>query len=221
MLKSPVRRIDQGRFGVRVWSDKFYVSGKRAIVAMPPALCGRVIYHGGMTDLRDQLMQRIPQGTLRKFEAIYEKPFWRDKGLSGQAISNIGPIKVTFDASPKDASPGVILGFIGGTEARVWTPRSPDERKKACLDLLSTLFGTEAQNVKAVHEKDWVADPYAIGCPVGVLPPGTLLDFGEALRAPVGKIHWAGTETSDYWCGYMDGAVRSGERAAAEALAGL
>jgi monoamine oxidase len=174
-----------------------------------------------MTDLRDQLMQRIPQGTLRKFEAIYDKPFWRDKGLSGQAISNIGPIKVTFDASPKDASPGVILGFIGGTEARIWSPRSPEDRKKACLDLLAKFFGDEAQNVKAVYEKDWVADRYAIGCPVGVLPPGTLIDFGEALRAPVGKIHWAGTETSDYWCGYMDGAVRSGERAAAEALAGL
>ena len=221
MLKAPVRRIDQGRFGVRVWSDKFYVSGKRVIVAMPAALANRVIYHGGMTDLRDQLMQRIPQGTLRKFEAVYDKPFWRDKGLSGQAISNIGPIKVTFDASPKDGSPGVILGFIGGTEARIWSPRSADERKKACLDLLAQFFGDEARNVTAVHEKDWVADPYAIGCPVGVLPPGTLIDFGEALRAPVGKIHWAGTETSDYWCGYMDGAVRSGERAAAEALAGL
>jgi monoamine oxidase len=221
MLKTPVRRIDQGRFGVRVWSDEFYVSGKRVIVALPPALAGRLVYHGGMTDLRDQLMQRIPQGTLRKFEAIYDKPFWRDKGLSGQAISNIGPIKVTFDASPKDASPGVILGFIGGTEARIWSPRSPEDRKKACLDLLAKFFGDEAQNVKAVYEKDWVADRYAIGCPVGVLPPGTLIDFGEALRAPVGKIHWAGTETSDYWCGYMDGAVRSGERAAAEALAGL
>jgi monoamine oxidase len=221
MLKSPARRIDQGRFGVRVWSDKFYVSGKRVIVAMPPALANRVIYHGGMTDLRDQLMQRIPQGTLRKFEAVYEKPFWRDKGLSGQAISNIGPIKVTFDASPKDASPGVILGFIGGTSARTWTPRSFDDRKKACLDLLATFFGDEAHNVKAVYEKDWAADPYAIGCPVGVHAPGTLIDFGEALRAPVGKIHWAGTETADYWCGYMDGAVRSGERAAAEALAGL
>jgi monoamine oxidase len=221
ILKAPVRRIDQGNFGVRVWTDKFYVSGKRVIVAMPAALAGRVVYHGGMTDLRDQLMQRIPQGSLRKFEAIYEKPFWRDKNLSGQAISDIGPIKVTFDASPKDASPGVILGFIGGTEARVWSPRSPEDRKKACLDLLAQLFGDEAHNVKAVYEKDWVADPYARGCPVGVMPPGTLIDFGEALRAPVGKIHWAGTETSDFWCGYMDGAVRSGERAAAEVLSAL
>jgi monoamine oxidase len=222
LLKAPVRRIDQGRFGVRVWTDNYYVSGKRVIVAMPPALAGRIVYHGGMTDLRDQLMQRIPQGTLRKFEAIYEKPFWRDKNLSGQCISNIGPIKVTFDASPKDGTPGVVLGFIGGTEARKWTPRSPEERKKACLDQLQLFFDdTQAQNVTAVYEKDWPADRWAIGCPVGVMAPGTLLDFGPALKDPVGKIHWAGTETSDYWCGYMDGAVRSGERAATEVLAAL
>src|SRR3954447_16518371 len=219
---APVRRIDQGRFGVRVWTDKFYVQGKRVVVAMPPALAGRIIYHGGMTDLRDQLMQRIPQGTLRKFEAVYEKPFWRDKNLSGQCISNIGPIKVTFDASPKDGAPGVVLGFIGGSEARKWTPRSPEDRKKACLDQLQQFFDdTQAQNVTAVYEKDWPADPWARGCPVGVMAPGTLLDFGPALRAPVGKIHWAGTETSDYWCGYMGGAVRSGERAAAEVLAAI
>jgi monoamine oxidase len=220
MLTAPARRIDQGRFGVRVWTDKFYVSGKRVIVAMPPALAGRLIYHGGMTDLRDQLMQRIPQGTLRKFEAVYDSPFWRENNLSGQCISNTGPIKATFDASPKGGTPGVVLGFIGGTEARVWTPRSAEDRKKACLDQLQQFFDDpRAQNVKAVYEKDWPADPWIRGCPVGVLPPGTLIDFGPALRAPVGKIHWAGTETSNYWAGYMDGAVRSGERAAAEVLA--
>ena len=222
LLRAPVRRIDQGRFGVRVWTDKYYVSGKRVIVAMPPAIAGRIIFHGGMTDLRDQLMQRVPQGTLRKFEAIYDKPFWRDKNLSGQCISNIGPVKVTFDASPKDGSPGVVLGFIGGSEARKWTPRSPEDRKKAVLDQLQIFFDdTQAQSPKAVYEKDWAADLWARGCPVGVLPPGTLIDFGETLTLPLGKIHWAGTETSDYWCGYMDGAVRSGERAAAEVLAAL
>src|SRR3954454_14109827 len=220
LLGAPFRRVDQGHVGVRVWIDKYYVSGKRAILAIPPAIAGRIVFHGGMTDLRDQLMQRMPQGTLRKFEAIYEKPFWRDKGLSGQCISNIGPIKVTFDASPKDGSPGVVLGFIGGTSARQWTNRSPEDRKKACLDQLQGFFDdTQAQNVTAVYEKDWPADRWAIGCPVGVMAPGTLLDFGPALKDPVGKIHWAGTETSDYWCGYMDGAVRSGERAAAEVLA--
>jgi monoamine oxidase len=222
ILKAPVRRIDQGKFGVRVWTDKYYVQGKRVVIAMPPATAGRIIYHGGMTDLRDQLMQRIPQGTLRKFDAVYDKPFWREKNLSGQCISNIGPVKVTFDASPKDGTPGVVLGFIGGSEARKWTPRSPEDRKKAVLDQLQIFFDdTQAQSPKAVYEKDWASDLWARGCPVGVLPPGTLIDFGETLTAPLGKIHWAGTETSDYWCGYMDGAVRSGERAAAEVLAAL
>jgi monoamine oxidase len=221
VLGAPVRRIDQGAKGVKVWTDGFSVSGKQVIVAMPPALAGRILFRGGMTDLRDQLMQRIPQGTLRKFEAIYDKPFWRDKGLSGQVVSNIGPIKVTFDASPKGASPGVILGFIGGSEARKWSPRSVEDRKKACLDNLVKYFGPEAANIKDFREKDWTSDPYARGCPVGVMAPGTLYDFGPALRAPLGRVHWAGTETSNWWCGYMDGAVRSGERAAAEALAAL
>src|SRR4051795_3599166 len=217
---APVRRIDQGRFGVRVWTDKYYVAGKRVIVAMPPATAGRIVYHGGMTDLRDQLMQRIPQGTLRKFDAVYDTPFWREKNLTGQCVSNIGPVKVTFDASPKDANPGVILGFIGGTEARIWTPKSAEERKAAVLKQFQQFFDDDqALNPKAVYEKDWPSDIWMRGCPVGVLPPGTLIDFGPTLRAPLGKIHWAGTETSDYWCGYMDGAVRSGERAATEVLA--
>ena len=78
-----------------------------------------------------------------------------------------------------------------------------------------------AQKPTAVYEKDWAGDTWARGCPVGVMAPGTLYDFGPTLRAPLGKIHWAGTETSDYWAGYMDGAVRSGERAAAEVVAAL
>jgi monoamine oxidase len=222
MLNAPVRRIDQGRFGVRAWTEGFYVQGKRIVVALAPAIAGRIVFHGGMTDLRDQLLQRIPQGTLRKFEAVYKTPFWRDKNLSGQCISNIGPIKVTFDASPKDGKPGIVLGFLGGSEARKWTPRSAEERKKACLDQIELFFGDpQAQNPTAVYEKDWAADTWARGCPVGVMAPGTLYDFGPTLRAPLGKIHWAGTETSDYWAGYMDGAVRSGERAAAEVMTAL
>ena len=91
--------------------------------------------------------------------------------------------------------------------------------RHAWAEKLRAMFDDDqALNVKAVYEKDWPADTWIRGCPVGVMAPGTLVNFGEALRAPVGKIHWAGTETSNYWCGYMDGAVRSGERAATEVL---
>jgi monoamine oxidase len=114
-----------------------------------------------------------------------------------------------------------MMGFIGGHEARVWENRSDDERRAAALQNLANYFGNEALNPSGIVEFNWSAEPWNRGCPVAVLAPGTLIDFGTALRTPVGLIHWAGTETSTYWNGYMDGAVRSGERAAQEALAAL
>ena len=163
----------------------------------------------------------MPQGTLMKFEAIYDTPFWRAKGLSGQVVSENGPIKVTFDTSPQDGTPGIMMGFIGGHEARVWQNRPADERRTAALRNLADYFGDEALNPRQVVEFNWSTEVWNRGCPVAVLGPGTLIDFGAELRTPVGRVHWAGTETSTYWNGYMDGAVRSGERAANEVLAGL
>jgi monoamine oxidase len=84
------------------------------------------------------------------------------------------------------------------------------------LDNFGTYFGDKARNPIAFYEKRWDNDIWHRGCPVAYTPPGVLLDYGKAIRQPVGRIHWAGTETSTYWNGYMDGAVRSGERAAEE-----
>jgi monoamine oxidase len=221
VLSAPVRRIQQTSSGVTVVSDAVTVTGKRAIVAIPPTLAGRIHYEPPLPPLRDQLTQHMPQGTMMKFEAIYDTPFWRAKGLSGQVVSENGPVKITFDTSPPDGSPGIMMGFIGGHDARVWQDRSADERRAAALQNLANYFGNEALNPRQVVEFNWSTEVWNRGCPVAVLGPGTLIDFGAALRAPVARIHWAGTETSTYWNGYMDGAVRSGERAAGEGLAGL
>jgi monoamine oxidase len=221
LLNAPVRRIDHTSSGATVHSDGFQVTGKRAIVAVPPTLAGRIFYDPPLPPLRDQLTQRMPEGTLMKFEAVYDNPFWRGKGLTGQVVSEPGPVKVTFDVSPESGSPGIMMGFIGGHEARVWEERSAGDRRAAVLEQFAHFFGDEALNPRDVVEFNWSTEVWTRGCPVAVLGPGTLTDFGAALREPVGRIHWAGTETSTYWNGYMDGAVRSGERAAAEALAGL
>ncbi len=221
LLGKPVTRIAQTDTGVTVWSDRYKVRAQRVIVAIPPALAGRILYDPALPARRDQLTQRMPQGTLMKFEAIYDRPFWRDQGLNGQAVSEIGPVKATFDTSPADGSRGVMMGFIGGHEARVWAERPAAERQAAALQNFADFFGDEALDPQDVVEISWAAEPWNRGCPVAVLGPGTLTDFGAALRVPVGRIHWAGTETATYWNGYMDGAVRSGERAAAEALAAL
>src|SRR5262249_22189913 len=145
-------------------------------------------------------------------------PFWRAAGLTGQVTSDTGPVKVTFDNSPPDGSPGVILGFIEGDEARIWGERSAADRQQGVIDSLVRYFGPQAASPTAYLEYDWSADPWTRGCYAGFMPPGVLTNYGPALREPVGRIHWAGTETAEVWNGYMDGAVRSGQRVAAEIL---
>lgn len=221
LLRQPVRRIEQTRSGVRVTTDHLTVSAKHVVVTGPPSLTGQIVYEPALPWMRAQLTQRYPQGSVIKCEAVYDRPFWREKGLTGQAVSLTGPVKITFDNSPPDGSPGVMLGFIEGEDARKASQLSPAARRAAVLANFVTYFGSQAANPRSYVEMNWSLEPWTRGCYVGYTAPGVLLDYGPAIRAAVGRIHWAGSETSDYWNGYMDGAVRSGQRAAAEVLAAL
>ena len=218
VLRSPVERIVQGTAGVTVHTRELEVHAKRAIVAIPPTLAGRIEYHPKVPADRDQLTQRLPQGTLIKVTAVYQTPFWRDAGLNGTAVSYTGPANVTFDDSPRNGSKGVIFGFVGGDEARRFMRRSTAGRRAAVLANFTTYFGSKAAHPSSYFESNWTTEEWTRGCPVAIAGPGTLLAYGPALRRPFGRIHWAGTETSSYWNGYMDGAVRSAERAAREVL---
>ena len=221
VLRSPVRQIVQSAGGVRVVSDKVTVHGKQVIVAIPPTLAGRIDYSPALPPERDQLMQRLGQGSLTKVAAVYDKPFWRAKGLNGTAVSTDGLIQATFDDSPPGGSPGVVFGFVGGNSARTYSRMSEADRRAEVLKEFAQFFGSEALNPIAFFDTRWTEEVWTRGCPVGICPPGLLTAYGPWLRKPIGRVHWAGTETSNYWNGYMDGAVRSGERAAAEVLAQL
>jgi monoamine oxidase len=217
-LGVPVKSIRQHNGRVTVEADGLVVHARRAIVAIPPTLTAEIEYHPKLPSKRAQLIQRIPQGTLVKAEAIYDKAFWRDENLSGQAVADVGPARTTFDASPRSGTPGVMLGFVGGHDARTWSERSAAARRQAVLKNLADYYGAAALKPKKYFEQDWSQEVWTRGCPVGYTAPGVLYEYGPALRRPVGRVHWAGTETSTYWIGYMDGAVRSGERAAREVL---
>jgi monoamine oxidase len=221
VLGTPVRRIVQGAHGVSVYSDRLAVSAKQAIVAVPPTLAGRIYYEPILPFERDQLTQRYGQGTLTKVGAVYDKPFWREAGLTGGAVATGGPVSATFDDSPPDGSIGIVFGFVGGDNARAYNASSPTARRSHVLNQFTTFFGRRALSPTAYLETNWSGEEWTRGCPVGIPATGALLAYGSRLREPVGRLHWAGTETSTYWNGYMDGAVRSGERAAAEVLAAL
>ncbi|WP_211359589.1 flavin monoamine oxidase family protein [Actinocorallia herbida] len=219
-LNTRVRRITlDGGPRALVESDALQVSAKRVIVAMSPQQTASIEFRPGLPASRAQLIQRFPMGSVAKFVAVYPTPFWRADGLTGQAVADSGAIDATFDNSPADGSRGLLMGFVNQTNMRRLHGKSDAEIATACLASFVKLFGAQAAAPSHYAYHLWDADPFSGGGPTGIAAPGVLTEFGEALRAPHALIHWAGTETADFWTGYMDGAVRSGERAASEVVA--
>ena len=221
ILNAPVHTLTQNIDGVRVESDNIVVSAQRAIIAMPPTLAGRLRYRPALPGYRDQLTQRMPMGTSIKVHCLYETPFWREEGFSGQVTSFDGIVRVTFDNSPESGAPGILMGFIEGNEARIWGRRTLEERSVAVLSCLARYFGEKAAQPFEYIEQNWADEEYTRGCYAGIMIPGGWTTYGEALRAPIGRLHWAGTETATVWNGYLDGAISSGQRAATEVLDAL
>jgi monoamine oxidase len=218
-LSCPVVRIAYDDTGVTVTAATGEtIRAGHAVVAVPPTLAGRIDYDPPLPAARDQLTQRVPMGAVTKCIAVYDEPFWRADGLSGQALSDRGPVRTIFDNSPPEGRPGVLLGFLEGRHARSWEQEPPDRRRDAVLDCFTRLFGPRAARPEHYLEQAWAQEPWSRGGYGGAVAPGAWTQLGPALRAPVGRLHWAGTETATRWNGYMDGAVRSGQRAAEEVL---
>ncbi len=220
-LQNPARGIQQTAQGVEIATDQGSFSGRYAIVAIPPHLCGAIDFQPHLPAGRTQLTRQMQMGKVIKVILTYERPFWRDEGLSGMIITDETPLDTTFDTSPEEGRHGVLVGFITGRHAHVWTQRSQIERKAAVLQQVAQLFGSQATSPLEYIEHDWIAEPWSGGCYCAAMPPSLLGQHGAALRNPVGRIHWAGTETAAMWYGSMEGAIVSGERAAREVLARL
>lgn len=221
VLSTPVSRIERRSSAVAVCGNGFSVRARRVIVAMSPALAGRLDYDPPLPGIRQQLGQRMPHGAVVKCFALYGEPFWRAEGLNGEVISEMGPVTSVFDGSPPDGRPGVLVGFILGEAARRLGRAPPAERRREILSCLTRFFGDRAADPEGYLERDWQVDSFTGGGYGGFFGPGGWTGFGAALREPIARLHWAGAETATRWFGYMDGAVSSGERAAAEVLAAL
>jgi monoamine oxidase len=218
IFETPARAILWSDTGVSVVSDTLTVQAKQVILAISPALAAGIQYEPKLTTQRAQFLQRYPMGSLIKVEAVYTQPFWRAAGFSGVSVMAPGPVRSTFDNSPQSGHSGILIGFVGGSRGRAWSTLSDADRKAAVLGGFAAAFGDAALSPIDYFEFEWPAQQWSRGGPVGYAGPGVLLDYGTIIREPVGPIHWAGTEASTFWNGYMEGAVRSGERAASEVL---
>jgi monoamine oxidase len=221
VLGAPVLTLEQDAQSVVARSERDSFRGKAAIVAVPPALAGRIRYAPALPVARDFLTQNAPMGATTKVFLLYERPFWRDAGFSGEAVSSEGPAAAFFDNTSHDGAQAALVAFIVGRAARDHAMAPEKERLAAVVSQAVRLFGDGASAPTAVVEQDWQKEPWTRGCPVGNFAPGILATLGAALREPVGRIHWAGTETATVWSGYIEGAIESGERAAREVAAKL
>ncbi|GIJ92424.1 hypothetical protein Asppvi_011406 [Aspergillus pseudoviridinutans] len=218
-LNSPVREVKLKGDRYIVRSDRMEVSAKHVVIAMSPPMAGRISYDPLLPAGRDQLTQRMPMGSIGKAIAIYPKPWWRKLGFNGQVQSDTGVIRATFDNTPANESFGAIMGFIEADEMRALDGAPQTEINRLVTEDLVKYFGPQAANVSQILIQRWDLEEYSRGGPVAYCPPGILTKYGPFLRNPAARIHFAGTETSSYWTGFMDGAIRSGERAAAEIIA--
>ncbi|MDT7755257.1 MAG: monoamine oxidase [Mycobacterium sp.] len=217
-LSQPVRSIFQDADGVVVRSDDMVVRARRAIVAVPIAIASQIIYEPMLPVDRTFLHQRMPLGAVFKIALVYDEPFWRADGLSGQSFAPGSPANLTIDSCTDAGRPGVLTVITEGPEARRIGQLPEPERRRAVLDAVAERFGDKGRSPVDYLEQNWTVERYSGGGMIAHSPPGVLTEFGPALREPCGRLHWAGTESSAVMYGFIDGAVRSGERAAAEVM---
>jgi monoamine oxidase len=217
-LRAPARSITQHDDHVVVEADDLVVAARHAVVAVPPALALEIAFDPVLPDDRLTLYRNDVGGPETKTLVVYDEPFWRADGFSGQTSQPRSACEVTLDASPAAGSPGVIASFTFGPVADRMDALEPAERRRLVLEALTSRLGLRASSPSEFIETPWFAEEWTRGCSFAHLRPGFLSRYGHLLREPFARVHWAGTETATRFHGAMDGAVRSGERAAAEIL---
>lgn len=217
VLSAPVFRIAQDAGGVRVTTPKGEYRARFAIVAGPPGPVARIQFEPPLPASRDGLHQRMAMGAMIKVVVAYKEPFWRAKGFSGQVATDDDTVGLVLDDWQEGTTP-MLLCFIEARHALALSGIDKAARKERVLASLVRFFGPEAADCIGYEDNDWLLEPHTHGY-VGTMGPGTMTRFGPALREPCGRIHWAGTETSAEWAGYIEGAMRSGIRAAKEVVA--
>ncbi|MEJ1281122.1 monoamine oxidase A [Cricetulus griseus] len=224
-LNSPVTYIDQTDDNIIVETlNHEHYECKYVISAIPPILAAKIHFKPELPPERNQLIQRLPMGSVIKCMVYYKEAFWKKKDYCGCMIieDEEAPISITLDDTKPDGSLPAIMGFILARKADRLAKLHKEIRKRKICELYAKVLGSQ-EALYPVHyeEKNWCEEQYSGGCYTAYFPPGIMTQYGRVIRQPVGRIYFAGTETATQWSGYMEGAVQAGERAAREVLNAL
>lgn len=218
-LNSPVQKIIQKDHAVQIItaSGESY-RAKHVIIAVPPPLVEKMVFEPPLSSRKRGLFKHMPMGNVMKIHISYEKPFWRARKLSGEAIGIGLHLGTVYDQTPQDEKIGILVGVIEGKHALALSNMSYEARRQIVIEDLVHYFGEEALHPLEYVDYDWTQDKWAEGGYAACMGTGTMGVYGPVLGMPDGRIHWAGTETATEWTGYFEGALQSGLRAAKEIL---
>ncbi|KAG5818382.1 hypothetical protein H9Q71_001442 [Fusarium xylarioides] len=224
-LSSPVQIVQQSDRSIKVQSAGTTYSARKVITTVPGPALKNISFYPSLPPVKRAWSESLIYGYYTKAMMEFKSPFWVERGYCGLVQSFVGPAGVICDScSPKD-NKYVLTCFMGGGPGRAWAALPEDGRIKALLEQIGKLYGgiNIEDQFKSLNAYEWVNDEWAgWGCPCTSLPPGVLDSLGgDGLRVPCGDLHFAGTETAGEWKGYMEGAIRSGERAAQEVVKDL
>lgn len=218
-LDAAVSSITKTASGYTVVSKAGTITAKKVVLAIAPPLFKFITFSPALPTSRQALNDQMKMPSIGKGIAIYSTPFWRtDEDLNAQVISDRGAVRVSFDNTPSDGSFGAVMGFILGDEMRALDPLPASQVQETVVSDYVRYFGPKGANVTEFVLQRWDLEEWSRGGPVAVAPPNVLKPHGSALRTVVDGLHFAGTETGEFWTGYMEGAIRSGQRVAREIL---
>ena len=222
LLSQPVSAIESGQHQVTVITPSTQVVAKHVIVAVAPMVASRIGFRNAagaplLGAMRQHFMQRFPlYGGIKAFW-VYDEPFWRRDGLNGQVSSTSEPVALTYDQTPPAGAPGVLVTLVLPEQVGLGGA-SADETRKALTRSLANYFGPKALTPRGYYAKYWDEDPHILGH-ISFATPGCWSLYGSTWRAPIGRVHWAATETASKSFAQMNGAFSAGLRAADEVIA--
>ncbi len=220
-LRALTARVDAAKSssdGVTVIADGVTVRARFAVLALAPVLYSRISFEPPLPRVQHQMHQHISMGFVIKVHAVYETPFWRDKGLSGTAFSPYELVHEAYDNTNHGDERGTLVGFVSDQNADDVFRLSAEERRERILESLSHYYGPEAKNPVVYYESDWGTEEWTRGAYAASFDMGGLHRYGADLREPVGAIHLACSDMAGAGYQHVDGAIRQGHRAADEIL---
>lgn len=219
-LETPVRSIRVTNNYVDVETTSLRGRYRAVLCAMPPPAVRQIVFSPPRPTSRERLLQALPMGRVIKVQAVYERPYWIELGLSGQVMSNHYPLSYTIDNSPADRQRGVLAGFVCTSQAQQFMdPRT--DRKILVADTIDQMFGGLFPKPQEVLIEDWAANEWIGGSYGAYFPPGVMNRMGQLLRVQDPPIYWCGAEYGQVHPCQMEGALDSGLRSARTISAAL